>query len=291
MRTRKDYLEKIRSAKTIVIKIGSARVSGESPKINDFLFGLAGDIRALRDQGKEVILVSSGAIAQGKKLYNEIYRKEVNGSVTLSEKQAFAAMGQNRLLNLYDSFFSRVNLPIAQILFGRHDLYEEKHLSNLKNTFRQLLDWGILPIVNENDSIATEEIKIGDNDILSSIVASIVGADLLMILTGVDGFLIEGKKQSLLEEIGEKEESFATGPSGPGTGGMATKLKAAKLLLPFGIITGILNGEIKSSVSRFFQEEDFGTLVANENHSRKTPTEREIQNQFFAITKEEGESV
>ncbi|TGN08366.1 glutamate 5-kinase [Leptospira ilyithenensis] len=289
MRTRKDYLDRIKKAKTIVIKIGSARVSGETSKINDFLFGLSGDIRNLRDQGKEVILVSSGAIAQGKKLYHKIYNKEVDGSVTLSEKQAFAAMGQNRLLNLYESFFSRVNISIAQILFGRHDLHEEKNLTNLKNTFRQLLDWGILPIVNENDSIATEEIKIGDNDILSSIVASIVGADLLLILTGVDGFLAEEKKISLIEDISPSLEAHAKGPSGPGTGGMATKLKAAKLLLPYGIYTGIVNGEEKNVISRFFQDENFGTLVANSALQHRSPNEKEIQDQFLSISKEEGE--
>ncbi|MDZ4727246.1 MAG: glutamate 5-kinase [Leptospira sp.] len=291
MNSRSDYLEKINKAKIIVIKIGSARVSGSNDKINDFLFGLAGDIRNLRDNGKEVILVSSGAIAQGKKLFQKINKKEMLGAPTLSEKQAFAAMGQNRLLNLYESFFSRVNVPIAQILFGRRDLNEDKNFINLKTTFRQLLDWGVLPIVNENDSISTEEINLGDNDILSSIVASIVGADLLLILTGVDGFLIKDKKVDLLESIGEKEESYATGPSGPGTGGMATKLKAAKLLLPNGINTGIINGEEKNAISRFFKEPNFGTLIANQNIPHSVPNEREIQNRFFAISKEEGNSL
>jgi glutamate 5-kinase len=283
-RSREDYREKISKAQTIVIKIGSARVSGSTEKINDFLFGLAGDIRNLKDAGKEIIVVSSGAIAQGKKLFSKINNPTPDAVPTLSEKQALAAMGQNRLLNLYESFFSRVNIPIAQILFGRQDLNEEQNLTNLRSTFRQLLNWGVLPIVNENDSISTEEINLGDNDILSSIVASIVGADLLLILTGVDGFLLDGKKIDLIEKVTPNEESHATGPSGPGTGGMATKLRAAKLLLPLGIITGIINGEEKNSISKFYSLPSFGTVIANLDSPKKEFEERQIQKLFFSVS-------
>lgn len=286
MKTRKEFLNSIQKAKLIVIKIGSARVSGEESKINDFLYDLVGDIRSLRDQGKEVILVSSGAIAQGKKLLGDKNGIIPNGKTTLAEKQAFAAMGQNKLLNLYESFFSRVNIPMAQILFGRKDLNEEKSFTNLKQTFRQLLDWGILPIVNENDSVSTEEINLGDNDILSAIVASIVGADLLLILTGVDGFLKENSKIDLFTEISKETENLATGPSGPGTGGMFTKINAAKLLLPYGIKTGIVNGEKKHAISQFFEKENIGTLVANESFPHRIPTASEIQTHFFSLPSE-----
>ncbi|MCZ8342970.1 MAG: glutamate 5-kinase [Leptospira sp.] len=281
MKTRKEFLEEIKDTKLIVIKIGSARVSGEESKINDFLYNLVGDIRWLRDQGKEVILVSSGAIAQGKKLLEtrSISTKD-HSKRTLSEKQALAAMGQNKLLNLYESFFSRVNIDIAQILFGRVDLNQEESLKNLKNTFRQLLDWGILPIVNENDSISTEEINLGDNDILSAIVSSIVGADLLLILTGVDGFLDEGNKIDHFSSIDGITEQKATGPSGPGTGGMYTKIKSAKLLLDFGIKTGIVNGEIKHIIRKFFENETIGTLVANTT-KKINPSTKQIQTHFF----------
>ncbi|PJZ45280.1 glutamate 5-kinase [Leptospira brenneri] len=288
MKTRKDFLNSLQKAKLIVIKIGSARVSGEESKINDFLYDLVGDIRSLRDQGKEVILVSSGAIAQGKKLLVDQAGDQSlpNGKTTLAEKQAFAAMGQNKLLNLYESFFSRVNIPIAQILFGRKDLNEEKSFTNLKQTFRQLLNWGILPIVNENDSVSTEEINLGDNDILSAIVASIVGADLLLILTGVDGFLKENSKIDLFTEITKETENLATGPSGPGTGGMFTKINAAKLLLPFGIKTGIVNGEKKHAISQFFETENMGTLIANPELPHQIPNASEIQTHFFSFQSE-----
>lgn len=286
MKTRKEFLNSLQQAKLIVIKIGSARVSGEESKINDFLYDLVGDIRSLRDQGKEVILVSSGAIAQGKKLLGDKNGIIPNGKTTLAEKQAFAAMGQNKLLNLYESFFSRVNIPIAQILFGRKDLNEENSFTNLKQTFRQLLDWGILPIVNENDSVSTEEINLGDNDILSAIVASIVGADLLLVLTGVDGFLKENSKIDLFTEITDETESLATGPSGPGTGGMFTKINAAKLLLPFGIKTGIVNGEKKHAISQFFERENLGTLIANSAFPHRIPNASEIQTHFFSFPSE-----
>ncbi|EOQ98149.1 putative glutamate 5-kinase [Leptospira wolbachii serovar Codice str. CDC] len=286
MKTRKEFLDSIQKAKLIVVKIGSARVSGEESKINDFLYDLVGDIRSLRDQGKEVILVSSGAIAQGKKLLGDKNGNVPNGKTTLAEKQAFAAMGQNKLLNLYESFFSRVNIPMAQILFGRKDLNEEKSFTNLKQTFRQLLDWGILPIVNENDSVSTEEINLGDNDILSAIVASIVGADLLLILTGVDGFLKEDSKIDLFTEITKETENLATGPSGPGTGGMFTKINAAKLLLPYGIKTGIVNGEKKHAISQFFSTDNFGTLIADSAVPHRIPTASEIQTHFFSLPSE-----
>lgn len=288
MNTRKQFLDSLDKAKLIVIKIGSARVSGEESKINDFLYDLVGDIRTLRDQGKEIILVSSGAIAQGKKLLVEKSGSGLlpTGKTTLAEKQAFAAMGQNKLLNLYESFFSRVNVPIAQILFGRKDLNEDSSFTNLKQTFRQLLDWGILPIVNENDSVSTEELNLGDNDILSAIVASIVGADLLLILTGVDGFLNGTNKIDLFTEITKETESLATGPSGPGTGGMFTKINAAKLLLPFGIKTGIVNGEKSHAIGHFFSSETFGTLIANENFPHRIPTASEIQTHFFSYPSE-----
>ncbi|GBF49166.1 gamma-glutamyl kinase [Leptospira ryugenii] len=276
-----DLLKSLKDTKTIVIKIGSARVSTSPEKTNDFLYGLVGEIRALRDQGKKVILVSSGAIAQGKRLYSKIKLSEPNSQIALAEKQAFAAMGQNRLMNLYESFFSRVNIPIAQILFGRRDLGEAQNFVNLKNTFQQLLDWGVLPIVNENDSISTEEINLGDNDVLSSIVTATVGAEMLIILTSVDGYLKDGKPVPFLQEIGEAEEKYALGPSGPGTGGMMTKLKAAKYILPFGMKTVILNGERKNIISQFFQDPNIGTLIANPKINFFAPTEKEVQKRFF----------
>ncbi|TGK15196.1 glutamate 5-kinase [Leptospira fluminis] len=272
---RSDLDEKIRNANTVVIKIGSARLSGSEEEVNDFLFQLVADVRHLRDQGKKVVVVSSGAIARGRKM-SETLPAIVNAGDSLSEKQALAAMGQNRLVNLYDSFFSKVNLPIAQILFGVLDLETGEGFKNLKNTFRQLLDWGILPIVNENDSVATEELKFGDNDVLSAVVSLIVEADILVILTGVSGFLREGKTVSYLPEVGSEELANAGGPSGPGTGGMYTKLKAATILKEAGIPTGIIDGAEKNCVRRFLEENRLGTLVGG-NGKNRSYSEEEIK--------------
>ncbi|PJZ69614.1 glutamate 5-kinase [Leptospira perolatii] len=265
--SRSEFNSRIRNAKTIVVKIGSARLSGSETEVNDFLFNLVADIRHLRDEGKRVIVVSSGAIARGRNLLSTL-TETVQAKDTLPEKQALAAMGQNGLVNLYDSFFSKVNIPIAQILFGVLDLEAGDGFKNLRNTFRQLLDWGILPVVNENDSVATEELNFGDNDILSAIVALIAEADLLLILTSVDGFLQDGLTTSHLKEVGKQELAFAGGPSGPGTGGMLTKLKAAAILNEAGIPTGIVNGTLKNCVRRFLEENTLGTLIAGKNQSR-----------------------
>jgi len=259
---RETFTNRIQSSKRIIIKVGSARLSGNTNEINDFLFSLAGDIRELRESGKKVILVSSGAIAQGKKLIAEFEWIKSTTSSTQA-KQALAAMGQSRLMNLYEGIFSRANIPIAQILFGTLDVENTKGYDNLENTFNQLLDWNVLPIVNENDSIATEELKLGDNDILSALVTLLVGGDLLVILTGVDGFLRNGKKVSYMDRVTDLDLLEAKGPEGPGTGGMNTKLKAGKILLDAGIPTVILNGKEMHAIKKLFSENKNGTLLAN----------------------------
>lgn len=275
--TRNQFSEKLQNAKTIVIKVGSARLSGSELEINDFLFSLADDIRELRDFGKQVILVSSGAVAQGRKVIAKYISEELG--INTPQRQALAALGQNQLMNLYEGIFSRANIPIAQILFGTLDIQVNSGYENLQNTFQQLLRWNVLPIINENDSIAIEELKLGDNDILSSLVTLIVGADLLIILTGVDGFLIDGNKVDFLYEINDYHLSHARGPEGPGTGGMNTKLKAAKILLENGIPTAIINGKEKNCVSKLLKYNKSGTLIAN-NKTKKYLTKEEIKQIF-----------
>jgi glutamate 5-kinase len=274
---RETFTNRIQSSKRIIIKVGSARLSGNTNEINDFLFSLAGDIRELRESGKKVILVSSGAIAQGKKLITE-FEWIKNTTSSTSAKQALAAMGQSRLMNLYEGIFSRANIPIAQILFGTLDIENPKGYDNLENTFNQLLDWNVLPIVNENDSIATEELKLGDNDILSALVTLLVGGDLLVILTGVDGFLRNGKKVSFMDKVTDLDLLEAKGPEGPGTGGMNTKLKAGKILLEAGIPTVILNGKEMHAIKKIFSENKNGTLLANSE--KRNLSSKEIKQLF-----------
>ena len=274
---RETFTNRIQSSKRIIIKVGSARLSGNTNEINDFLFSLAGDIRELRESGKKVILVSSGAIAQGKKLITG-FEWIKNTTSSTSAKQALAAMGQSRLMNLYEGIFSRANIPIAQILFGTLDVENPKGYDNLENTFNQLLDWNVLPIVNENDSIATEELKLGDNDILSALVTLLVGGDLLVILTGVDGFLRNGKKVSFMDKVTDLDLLEAKGPEGPGTGGMNTKLKAGKILLEAGIPTVILNGKEMHAIKKIFSENKNGTLLANSE--KRNLNSKEIKKLF-----------
>ncbi|MBE7411246.1 MAG: glutamate 5-kinase [Leptospiraceae bacterium] len=265
---RKDFNSFIKEAKTIVVKIGSARVSGNTNEIHDFLFSLISDVRTLRDNGKKIILVSSGAIAQGRNKISEMHDISKEKYESLQEKQALAAMGQNRLMNLYESFFSKANITIAQILFGIGDIQKKEGLKNLKSTFEQLLKWNVLPIVNENDSIATEELKLGDNDFLSAIVSALIGADLLVVLTGVDGFIKNNETVGLLKNVSQEDLRFAKGPEGPGSGGMNTKLRAAAFLSEYGIPTAIINGKMKNSLFHFVDKNESGTFISS-SHLKK----------------------
>ncbi len=267
-----DFSEKILKAKRIVIKIGSARVSGDQKKVNQFLFSLISDIEALRELNKEIILVTSGAVAQGERILNWHTSTKLK-SKTISERQALASIGQSHLMNLYENAFSKINVPISQVLFGMNDLQSNSSAKNLKNTFETLLSWSILPIVNENDSASIEELKFGDNDILSSMVTLLIEADLLIILTGVDGFLKKEKLVTYMEKISDKDLEFAKGPEGPGTGGMNTKLKAAKILIEQNIPTAIINGKLKFSLREFFFKNKIGTLVANTRVKKKLSIE------------------
>jgi len=266
---------------TIIIKIGSARVSAETHQVNDFLFDLIADIRELKEKGKQIIIVSSGAIAQGKKLLKENFQMEKDSS-SLPVKQALAAMGQNRLMNLYASFFHHANLSIAQILFGKRDLQEESGILNLKNTFQELLSWGVIPIVNENDSVSTEELNLGDNDTLAGLLAALLEANHLVIVTSVDGFFVQGKKIDTIQEFKDEWEKEALGPSGPGRGGMITKVRTARKLAELGISTSIINGATSRPLRRLFSERNFGTTFLPRTPLTVQPAIQDYASLFFA---------
>lgn len=275
--TRNQYDKTIAGAQKIIIKIGSSRLSGDPGKINDFLFSLVSDIRYLTDQGKQIVVVSSGAIACGKEVMMGNHTISSPSTISLPEKQAYAAIGQSQLMKLYESFFSKVNLAIAQILFGYPQIKDKSSFQNLQNTFRQLLAWNVLPIVNENDSIATEELKLGDNDILSSLVAIFLQADLLVILTGVDGFIKNNQTISYLPAISQQDWQFARGPEGPGTGGMLTKLQAADVLSRHGIPCAIINGKKRHNIRELIDHNQTGTLIGVQNKNRYHSDEEIIE--------------
>jgi glutamate 5-kinase len=216
----------------------------------------------IKNAGHELIMVSSGAIGMGV------------GKMNLREKpqdmpgrQAMAAVGQVELMYVYDRLFSQYSHTVAQILLTGEDLHDEKRLANFEATIERLLELSAIPIINENDTVATEEIAVGDNDTLSAYVAASVGADMLVLLSDIDGlFTADPKKDpsaKLVPEVREltKEIIASAGGKGSslGTGGMATKLGAAKLATEAGIDTVIMNGSNPEDIYRLLDGRQVGT--------------------------------
>lgn len=236
----KDY-------KRVVVKVGSSTLTYDTGRINLRLIELlARTISDLRHEGRDMVLVSSGAMSAGV------------GKLGLPEKphdikgrQAVAAVGQSELMSIYDKLFSEYGCDVAQILLTKNVLEDEKREQNAKNTFNTLFEWGVVPIVNENDTISTEEIEFGDNDTLSATVAKLVGADLLIILTDIDGLYdkdpkiySDAKIISYVDEITQEIIDCAGGAGTKrGTGGMITKIKAAQIAMQGNIDTVIVKGD------------------------------------------------
>jgi glutamate 5-kinase len=252
------------NSQRIVIKVGSSTLTHESGAINlNRLDKLAQIISDLLNQKKEVVLVSSGAIAVG---ISKLKLSERPKST--QEKQAAAAVGQGELMHLYSKFFSEYGHMVAQILLTKDVVEEDKKRTNVINTFESLIQKGILPIVNENDTVATDEIEFGDNDSLSALVATLIQADLLILLSDIEGLYEEDPKQhpeakliSLVEKIDETILSKAGGAgSTRGTGGMATKLKAAQIATFAHIDMVIALGSKPEIIEDILQGKDIGTL-------------------------------
>jgi glutamate 5-kinase len=234
-------------AKRIVVKIGSRLIASRETGLRpEQIERLADEIAVLRKGGREVLTVSSGAIVSGiKKLQLKDYPK------SLPVKQAAAAVGQSRLMWAYEKAFERLGIQVAQILLTHEDLADRRRFLNARYTLTALIGFGVLPIVNENDTVAVDEIRVGDNDTLASEVAHLVDADLLVILSDVDGLYTDDPQKNpsaslipLISEITEEVECRAGGSSTfEGTGGMATKVRAAKKVGEYGISTLIINGE------------------------------------------------
>ncbi len=257
---RKDIIKKTRR---IVIKIGSAVLAGEGyDGVDESVFShLAKDVSSIKDK-REIVIVSSGAIAIGMK---RLGLKEKVKSIP--EKQAVAAIGQGSLMALYEKVFSPLKIRVAQVLLTHDDLSDRHRFLNAKNTLQTLLEYNTIPIINENDTVAVDEIKFGDNDNLSALVTNLVEADLLVILTDINGLYDKDPKINkdaelipVVDDI-DKFISIAGGTSGIyGTGGMQTKLDAAKKAAHFGVPTIIANGRGKSILKKIFSGDDIGTL-------------------------------
>jgi glutamate 5-kinase len=263
--------DSLKSATRIVVKLGTG-VLTDSQKLIDpaQLEQIVAQVAALRKAGKEVIVVTSGAVGAGMGALGYQTRP-----TELAEKQACAAVGQSRLMAVYDKLFSKHGLVVAQVLLTQADLeHHERHL-NARNTLVTLLSRGVVPIINENDAVSFTEIKFGDNDKLSALVASLLPADLLVILTTVDGVIENfGKKNakvlSVIEKIDAAVQDMAGGTtSETAVGGMKSKIDAAKIAVRSGIPLVIASGRDKTILKKILAGAAAGTLfVAKPNRLR-----------------------
>ena len=260
----------LKNAKRIVVKVGSSTITHANGKC-DFsrIDKLARELSDWQNQDKEMILVTSGAVAVG------VDRLGLPGKPkTIPGKQAAAAVGQGILMHTYEKIFAEYGQVVAQVLLTRMETIDRHRYTNARNTFMELLRQRVIPIVNENDVVALDELKIGDNDNMSALVASIVDADLVIILSDVDGLYTanpqthpDAKLVSRVEEITPEIEASAGGAgSSVGTGGMFTKIQAAKNATTSGINLVIASGSEKEAISRILEGEEVGTLfVSKEN--------------------------
>lgn len=258
----------LKDSKRIVVKVGTSTLTYENGSVNLMrIEKLSRVISDICNMGKEVVLVSSGAIGVGVGKLRLEKKPE-----TIREKQAVAAVGQCALMHIYNKFFGEYSHVVAQVLLTRDVLENERMKNNVCNTFDTLLEKGIIPIVNENDAISIDEIQnilnFGDNDNLSAIVSTLVNADTLIILSDIDGFYDSNPKENpnaklikQIDEITEEIEACAGGAgSSLGTGGMATKIAAARKATDAGVNMVLANGEEPSIISDILSGEEVGTL-------------------------------
>lgn len=254
----------IKKAKRVVVKVGTSTLTYENGKLNlERIERLARVLSGLKNQGREVILVSSGAIGVGMEKLGMAEKPQAT-----REKQAAAAVGQCELMNIYSRLFAEYGHKVAQILLTRDILDHNSREKNAVNTFNTLIDFGVIPIVNENDSISTDEIEFGDNDNLSAVVAVLTHADALILLTDIDGLYDSDPHQnggakliSVIMEINDDIYGMAGGSLGRlGTGGMQTKVRAAEIATENGIDMVIANGKSPDILYDIFDGTIKGTL-------------------------------
>lgn len=259
-------MRNISEKKRIVIKLGTSTLAHKTGKLNiRRMTNLVRVISDLHNSGREIIMVSSGAVGLGA------------GKLGLPEKpketklkQAVAAIGQCELMHVYDDMFAKYSVTVGQILLTKTIINNPSHCENFKNTIESLVGMGVIPIVNENDTIAIDELEleIGENDSLSALVAELSGADLLLILSDIDALYDDdprsnpdAKPISVVEEITPEIESVAGGAgTSLGTGGMSTKINAAKIATEAGIDMVIMNGRDPEKLYDLFEDKDIGTI-------------------------------
>ncbi len=255
----KEYLMK---ASRIVVKVGTSNLTEEDSRISEAkIRKLVDAIMALKREGREVFLVTSGAIASGLGALGLRTRPR-----QMPFLQAAASIGQSILMKTYAEYFAKYNQMVAQLLLTKEDFMDEHRHQNLMNTLEALITWGVLPIVNENDTVAVDEIRFGDNDNLAALLSISVKADLLVLLSDVDGIYTSDPNVSptstpirTLTSVTPELEALA-GSAHRGSGGLVTKLEAAKVALKAGIPMAIVNGEEPNVIQMLLRGEPVGTL-------------------------------
>lgn len=260
-----NYREQLKDKKKIVVKIGSSSITHKETGNIDYnrLERLVRVLCDLKNMGKDVVLVSSGAIAVGRQAVGIKER-----STRVAEKQACAAIGQCRLMMTYEKLFSEYNQTVAQVLLTKYTILRDESLRNAANTFEELFKLDAIPVVNENDTVATHEIEFGDNDKLSALVSALIGADLLILLSDIDGLFTDDPNKNpeaefidLVTEIDDKYRKMAKdSASAVGTGGMAAKIAAASIATDAGVDMVIANSEDIEVIRRITEGENIGTL-------------------------------
>lgn len=268
--------EQMKDKKRIVVKIGSSSLTHRETGDMDYIRmeKLVRELSDIRNQDKDVILVTSGAIAAGKNAVNFKDIRVDSEAEAMAVKQACSAVGQARLMMTYQKLFAEYNQVAAQILMTKNTIVDNLNRFNARNTFSELLKMGVIPIVNENDTVATYEIEIGDNDTLSAIVAALVEADLLILLSDIDGLYTDDPRKNpdakFIEQVDELTDELmdmgkASTGSNVGTGGMNTKLIAAKIATKSNVDMLIANSRDIGVLHRLLAGENEGTLFVAGN--------------------------
>ena len=255
---RSQYLKRV---KTIVVKVGSSLITNSNGISAECVDKLVDDVVFLIKKKYKVVIVSSGAISAGSAVM-----KKKRMLCTIPEKQALAAIGQSILMDVYRGCFNKRGYEVGQILLTEDDVKHRRRFLNARHTLNALLDMGVVPIVNENDSVVIKEIKFGDNDTLSAHVANIVQADLLILLSDIDGFYWDEHDEEPVSEIIEINDEVRKRCRGAGsehgTGGMVTKIKAGEIVIKSGEMMIIANGKTENILKRIVQGEKIGTLFS-----------------------------
>jgi len=268
---RHSLLGKVRR---VVVKVGSAVVTTGNGLNPEAIERLAKQLSELSDSGMDVVLVSSGAVAAGRQRIAESPRKQRKEYKDMASRQAASAIGQGRLMHDYDEAFAAHGKVTAQMLLTRSGLKLRRRFLNARNTMERLLEWGVIPIINENDSVSTRELEFGDNDTLGAMCLGLIGADLFINLTSADGVFDknpdsnpDAQSMPTIENICALDlESMCDGKTSVGTGGMYSKLRAARRAAQLGVPTFIVSGKGEFDIKGALESENRGTLVLPREH-------------------------